>query len=102
MTYLLDLPAVDRVVMVGVCTSAGNAAYLAAADDRVAALATVAGMLPDPALFETLNGAEGVDSRRRAVREARARWVDTGEQTLRRAYSETDPDAINYNPTPGA
>lgn len=102
MTYLLDLPAVDRVVMVGVCTSAGNAAYLAAADDRVAALATVAGMLPDPALFETLNGAEG--GRQPPSRRARGPrpMGRHGRQTLRRAYSETDPDAINYNPTPGA
>jgi dienelactone hydrolase len=39
-TYLTSLPYVQAVGMVGVCTSAGNAAYLAA-DERVKAIATV-------------------------------------------------------------
>lgn len=45
-SYLTGLPYVQAVGMVGICTSAGNGAYLAAADPRVKALATVAGFLP--------------------------------------------------------
>lgn len=46
--YLASLPFVQAVSMVGVCTSAGNAAYLAAEEPRVKAIATVAAFLPEP------------------------------------------------------
>src|SRR3954452_23900781 len=50
-SYLSELPYVQAVGMVGVCTSASHAAYLGAADPRVKALATVAAFLPGPALY---------------------------------------------------
>lgn len=102
LTHLLAQPYVSKVAMVGVCTSAGNAAYLAAADPRLAAVATVAGMLPEPALFEALYGADGVAARRQRALDADTTWTATGQQTLVPAYSETDPSAVNYNPAPGA
>src|SRR3954452_16554514 len=40
-SYLTELPYVQAVGMAGVCPSAGNAAYLGAADPRIKALATV-------------------------------------------------------------
>lgn len=102
-TYLLDLPYVNSVGMVGVCTSAGNAAYLAAADPRVKATATVAGMLPDPALFEMMSGGqEGIAARRQQAADAQAKYAATGESTIIPAYSETDPNALNYIPVEGA
>jgi hypothetical protein len=55
--YLASLPFVQAVGMVGVCTSAGNAAYLAAEDPRVKAIATVAAFLPEPSLNERVFGA---------------------------------------------
>lgn len=56
-SYLEGLPYVQAVGMVGVCTSAGNAAYLGAAEPRIKALATVAAFLPGPAVFSLLTAA---------------------------------------------
>src|SRR4051812_1116778 len=50
-SYLIGLPYVQAVGMLGVCTSGGNAAYLGAAEPRLGALATAAAFLPGPALF---------------------------------------------------
>jgi fermentation-respiration switch protein FrsA (DUF1100 family) len=61
-SYLSALPYVQAVGMVGVCTSAGNAAYLGAAQPRVKALATVAAFLPSPALDSTMYGERGTRS----------------------------------------
>jgi fermentation-respiration switch protein FrsA (DUF1100 family) len=102
-SYLLDLPYVHSVGMVGVCTSAGNAAYLAATDPRVKATATVAGMLPDPELFNLMfGGPESVAARRQQAADAQAKFAATGESTVITAYSETDPTALNYIPVEGA
>lgn len=92
-TYLTSLPYVQGVGMVGICTSAGNAASLAAADPRVGALATVAAFLPSPALNATLFGEEAF---------ARRKYEETGEVEVVPVYSETDPSAVNYRPTVGA
>lgn len=102
-TYLLDLPFVSSVGMLGICSSASNAAYLAADDPRVEAVATVAGMLPDPELFTMmLGGEEAVAARRRQAADAQAKYAATGESTLVLAYSETDPTASSYIPVDGA
>src|SRR3954464_8192808 len=63
-SYLTELPYVQAVGMAGVCTSAGNAAYLGAAEPRINALATVAAFLPGPALLSLLYGEEGVAQRK--------------------------------------
>src|SRR3954462_12449947 len=71
-SYLTGLPYVQAVGMVGVCTSAGNAAYLGAAEPRIKALATVAAFLPDPALYSMMYGGdEALAERRRAATDAR-------------------------------
>jgi fermentation-respiration switch protein FrsA (DUF1100 family) len=102
-TYLLDLPYIDAVGMLGVCTSAGNAAYLAAADPRVKAIATTAGAFFEPAVFELMfGGAEGVAASRQRAADAQAKYAETGESTVILAYSETDPTALNYIPIEGA
>ena len=101
-TYLTGRPYVHAVGMVGVCTSAGNAAYLAAADPRIKALATVAGYLPDPALINALMGEEKLVARREAGTAAQRHYAATGEQILIPVYSETDKAAANYAPTAGA
>jgi fermentation-respiration switch protein FrsA (DUF1100 family) len=99
---LKDLEAaVKSVGMVGVCTSAGNAAYLASSDPRIKAMATVAGYLPDPSLLERLSGKEKIASRREAAAVAKSKFEKTGEETIVTAYSETDKSAANFNPTEG-
>jgi fermentation-respiration switch protein FrsA (DUF1100 family) len=100
-TYLSDLPYVQSVGMVGVCTSAGNAIELAATDPRLAVLATVAAALPDPALFQR-QFPERAAERKKAAQNARRKYEQTGEVDMIAVYSETDPGAMNHRPTPGA
>jgi uncharacterized protein len=101
-TYLTGQPYVQAVGMVGVCTSGGNAAYLAAADQRIQALATIAGLFSEPSFMLGLLGEEKLAARRKAGAAAKRRYTDTGEQTLIPVYSETDQAAANYAPTAGA
>ena len=96
--YLASLPFVQAVGMVGVCTSAGNAAYLAAEDPRVKAIATVAAFLPEPSLNQRVFGAPEVARRRAAGAAAKLRFEATGEQLMLPTYSTVDPTAVNYNP----
>jgi hypothetical protein len=85
--------------MVGVCTSAGNAAYLGAAEPRVKALATVAAFLPSPALYSTMFGQEELARRKQAAADARRKYEETGEVDLVAAYSEDDDQpAVNHGP----
>lgn len=101
-TYLEGLPYVEAVGMVGVCTSASNATYLAAEDSRMKALATIAGFLVNPAVFTATYGKDGLAERRKQAAAAKKRYDETGEQTLITVYSETEPDAANYRPVEGA
>jgi uncharacterized protein len=78
-SYRTGLPYVHAVGMVGICTSAGNAAYLAAADPRVKALASVAGFLPGPDLYRSLNGEDGLAQRRGSGRRSPTPYEKTGE-----------------------
>jgi fermentation-respiration switch protein FrsA (DUF1100 family) len=96
--YLTGLPYVQAVGMVGVCTSAANAAYLPAAEPRLGALATVAAFLPGPALYEAMYGTDGVAEGKARSAESRRKYEQTGEVDLVPAYSETDTTAINYGP----
>src|SRR3954451_3817593 len=97
-SYLPELPYVQAVGMVGVCPSAGNAAYLGAAEPRVKALATVAAFLPGPALFSLMYGEDGVAQRKEAAADARRTYEETGEVAIVPAYSEVDQSAVNYGP----
>jgi uncharacterized protein len=97
-SYLSALPYVQAVGMVGVCTSAGNAAYLGAAEPRVKALATVAAFLPSPALYSTMYGEEGLARRKQAAADSRRKYEETGEVDLVAAYSEVDQPAVNHGP----
>ena len=101
-TYLLDLPYVDAVGMVGVCTSASNATYLAAEDPRLKAFATIAGFLVNGEVFTATYGADGIAKRREQGAAAQKKYAETGEQTLITVYSETETDAANYRPVEGA
>ena len=102
-TYLQGLPFVQAVGMVGICTSGGNAGYLAAEDPRVRAVATIAGMFPGPDVAEHMNGGpEKVQKRREEGAAALREFQANGTQRTIACYSETDPTALNYRGTPGA
>jgi hypothetical protein len=98
---LTGLPYVHAVAMVGIGTSGGNAAYLAASDPRLKAMATVAGFLPGPELYRSLYGEDGLARRRAAAADARRTCERSGEVVLVPAYSEINPAAINYQPAGG-
>ena len=100
-SYLTSLPYVKTIGIVGVCTSAGNAAYLAANDPRIKAIATIAGYLPEPSLLSSLFGEAEVTRRREAAATAKRKFEQAGEETTVTAYSETDPSAANFAPTAG-
>lgn len=97
-TYLTNLPYVKGVGMVGVCTSASNAVDLAANDNRIKAMATVAGFLPDPALGITMFGDKEVARRKALAQAARETFAKTGKAQTVPAYSELDQSAINFAP----
>ncbi|MFI6119006.1 alpha/beta hydrolase [Streptomyces sp. NPDC051064] len=101
-TYLTGLPYVQGVGMVGVCTSASNATYLAAEDPRVKGLATIAGFLVNEDIFVATYGEDGMATRREQAVAARKKYEETGEATTITVYSETDKDAANYIPFEGA
>ncbi|MEO8238879.1 MAG: alpha/beta hydrolase [Flavobacterium sp.] len=102
-TYLTDLPYINAVSMVGVCTSAGNTAYLVASDERIKAIATVAAFLPTPELFEMMmGGKEGIVKKIAVGKEVKRKYDETGEETFITAYSETDENAVNYIKYEGA
>lgn len=96
------MPYVSAVGMVGVCTSAGNAACLATIEPRLKALATVAAFLPSPALYATMFGEAGLAQRKDASIASRRKYESTGEVDFVPAYSETDESAVNYRPVPGS
>jgi fermentation-respiration switch protein FrsA (DUF1100 family) len=97
-SYLTGLPYVQAVGMVGICTSAGNAAYLGAAEPRVKALATVAAFLPSPALYSRMYAEEELAQRKQAAADSRRKYEETGEVDIVAAYSEDDRPAVNHGP----
>jgi len=94
-TCLLSLPYVQSVGALGVCTSGGNVAYLAADDKRIKAAVIVAAHLADASILAALYGSMGkdVDSLRKAGAEAKKHYQLTGENTMIPAYSTTDNTA---------
>ncbi|MEH0420771.1 alpha/beta hydrolase [Streptomyces sp. B21-083] len=100
-TYLTELPYVEAVGMVGVCTSASNATHLAAQDSRVKGLATIAGFLVNQDVFAATYGEDGMAARREQAAAAKKKYEETGEATTITVYSESDKDAVNYIPFEG-
>jgi uncharacterized protein len=99
-SYLESLPYVDKIGMVGICTSGGNAAYLAANDNRVKAVASVAGWFSEPSLAPMLfDGPEGVARHRKEAEEAKKYYELTGEnKTILIFSNDTNKVAANYGP----
>jgi len=100
-SFLLSLPYIKDVSMVGICTSGGNTAYLAARDSRIKAIATVAGYFVEPELMKQ-NMGEYFDMLIAKGDEAQGKYEATGEETIVTAYSESDPTAYAYVNMPGA
>lgn len=99
-TYLQTLPYVGKIGMVGVCTSGGNAAYLAATDDRITAMAAVVPWMYEPALEEPFWGKETIDKNNQKAQDARQRYAETGEWLTTQIFTN-DPAVEGFNLTPG-
>lgn len=99
-SYLQSLPFVDKVGMVGICTSGGNAAYLAANDDRIWAIAAVVPWMYEPALAEPFWGKETLDTNRKRATDAWQRFNSTGEFLTTQIFTNT-PEVEGFNLTPG-
>lgn len=99
-TFLEELPYVDNIGMVGVCTSGGNAAYLAVEDDRVDAIAAVVPWMYEPALAEPFWGKETLEKNHQRALENQQRFEVTGENQKTQIFTNT-PEVEGFNLTPG-
>ncbi len=99
-TYLENLPYIDKIGMVGVCTSGGNAAYLAANDDRVAAIAAVVPWMYEPALAAPFWGKETLEKNHQRALENQRLFEATGENQKTQIFTNT-PEVEGFNFTPG-
>ena len=99
-SYLQTLPFVSKIGMVGICTSGGNAAYLAATDDRLSAMAAVVPWMYEPELAEPFWGKDVLEKNRKQAEKAWQRFHNTGEVLTTRIFTNT-PDVEGFNLTPG-
>ncbi|MFD2571941.1 alpha/beta hydrolase [Spirosoma soli] len=100
LTYLQTLSYVGKIGMVGICTSGGNAAYLAATDDRLTALAAVVPWMYEPALEEPFWGSETIEKNNQKAQDARQRFAQNGEWLTTQIFTN-DPMVEGFNLTPG-
>ncbi|MCU0550525.1 MAG: lysophospholipase [Leptolyngbya sp. Prado105] len=111
-SYLQTVDAVDgnRIAGLGVCASAGYMTTVAAEDDRLKALITVAPWLHNPQIVNAVYGGEAAVQQRIAQgRDAKAKFQQTGQVKTVPATSRTDQNSpmfgeIDYyqNPQRGA
>lgn len=100
--YLKSQSFVDKIGLVGICTSAASATYFVAEENEIDALAIVAGNLPSPELMLNLMGQQSLDERKSMCKEAIQKYETSGENMIVTCYSETDSSAANYIPYPGS
>lgn len=99
LTYLQTVPRVDtgRIFLVSVCASAGYMAHVAAKDDRVKGLATIAAWLHDGEAVKLIYGGdEGVHARIKGAHEAKKRFAESGEVVYIPSISTVDRTAAMF------
>ncbi|NIJ54558.1 alpha/beta hydrolase [Dyadobacter arcticus] len=98
-TYLQTVEGVDpdHLFLVSVCASSGYMVNLAAEDERVKALATVAAWLHDAESVEAIyGGAEAIKTKISQAQAAKKKFAETGEVDYIPAISTTDKDAAMF------
>lgn len=98
-TYLQSLSIVDgnNIGLVGICAGAGYVCGVAAEDDRVKVLATVASWFQDRKAVEMIyGGKESVENKIKAAREAKEHYHTSGEVEYIPTISKTNPNAAMY------
>lgn len=97
--FLNSLDYVGKVGALGICTSGGTVAYLAAEDKNVKAIATVAAWLPTQDALPLLYGSkENVDKLRANGRKALAKYENEKTVELIPAYHNEDQTASHVEP----
>lgn len=99
LNFLRKRADVSGTGLLGICSSAGSVLYAASKDQRVGAVATVAGSFFEPSITSMIYGADdGVAKKKEAGRKARERFEKTGELEFIPAYHYTDQTAANVGP----
>ncbi|WP_350284328.1 alpha/beta hydrolase [uncultured Croceitalea sp.] len=98
-TFLENQNYIESIGALGICTSGGNMAYLAADDKRLKAMATVAAWLPNKEVLPLLYGSKERVTELKAMGEkAREVYANTSENKIISAYSNIDKTASHFGP----
>jgi uncharacterized protein len=98
-SFLQTVDAVDRdrIAGVGICAGAGYMATVAAEDNRLKALITVAPWIHDPAIVDRVYGGERkVAQMIQTGRKAAEKFATTGQADYLLATSKTDKSAVMF------
>jgi uncharacterized protein len=93
----VDVVDADRIAGLGICAGAGYMATVAAEDDRLKALVTIAPWIHNPAIVNQVYGGEQkVNEMIQMGRNAAEKFATTGEADYVLATSKTDETAVMY------
>ena len=98
-SYLQTVDAVDKnnIFLAAVCASSGYMATVAAQDNRVKGLATIAAWLHDEDAVKLIyGGEEGVQTKIKQAQEAKRKFAETGIVSYIPSISKTDSNAAMF------
>jgi uncharacterized protein len=98
-TFLQTIDAVDgdRIAGLGICAGAGYVTTVAAEDDRLKSLITVAPWIHDPAIVNQVYGGEAnVNKMIKTGQKAADKFAQTGQADYLLATSKTDKTAVMF------
>jgi uncharacterized protein len=98
-TYLQTVQGVDtnNIFLASVCASSGYMATVAAEDNRVKGLATIAAWLHDGEAVKLIyGGEEGVQTRIKQAQEAKKKFAESGKVVYIPSISRTDTTAAMF------
>lgn len=99
-TYLETVPGVDanNIFLTGICASSGYMAHVAASDDRVKGLVTIAAWLHDSESVKSVyGGEEGVQAKIKQAQTAKKKFAESGITDYILTISKTDKTAAMFD-----